>query len=91
MAMKTSTSQRGATLIEALVALLVMSLSLLAATKLQSWLQLHADLARERSDAVRLAPYSEVKSATSTGNETGGVALWPSYRTRLWYFGTWRR
>lgn len=55
MAMKTSTSQRGATLIEALVALLVMSLSLLAATKLQSWLQLQADLARERSDAVRLA------------------------------------
>ncbi|MBX3618786.1 MAG: prepilin-type N-terminal cleavage/methylation domain-containing protein [Rhizobacter sp.] len=45
----------GFSLIEALVAVLVLSLSLMAALRLQTWLRLHGDLARERSDAVRLA------------------------------------
>lgn len=44
--------QRGATLIEGLVALLVLSLSLVATVRLQGWLRQHSDLARERSEAV---------------------------------------
>lgn len=45
----------GFSLVEALVAVLVLSLSLMAALRLQTWLRLSGDLARERSDAVRLA------------------------------------
>ena len=47
--------QRGISLIEALIALLVLSFGLLAVGKLQSHLRLHADIARQQSLAVRLA------------------------------------
>lgn len=47
--------QRGISLIEALIALLVLSLGLLTIGKLQSHLRLHADIARQQSLAVRLA------------------------------------
>ena len=47
--------QRGISLIEALIALLVLSLGMLAIGKLQSQLRLHADIARQQSLAVRLA------------------------------------
>lgn len=47
--------QQGASLIEALVALLVLSLSLVATVRLQTWLRQHSDLARERSEAVQQA------------------------------------
>jgi Tfp pilus assembly protein PilV len=47
--------QRGISLIEALIALLMLSLGLLAVGKLQSHLRLHADIARQQSLAVRLA------------------------------------
>jgi Tfp pilus assembly protein PilV len=53
--MHTRHLQRGASLIEALVALLVLSLSLVAAVRLQTWLRQHSDLARERSEAVQQA------------------------------------
>lgn len=53
--MKTPHPQRGATLIEALVAMLLLSLSLVAATRLQGTLRLNGDLARERSEALRHA------------------------------------
>ncbi|HEY0821074.1 MAG TPA: hypothetical protein VGD46_19970 [Rhizobacter sp.] len=47
--------QRGASLVEGLVALLVLSLSLVATVRLQTWLRQHSDLARERSEAVQQA------------------------------------
>ncbi len=47
--------QRGATLLEALVAFLVLSLGMLSMARLQNQLRLHADVARQRSEAVRLA------------------------------------
>jgi hypothetical protein len=53
--MKPLHPQRGASLIEGLVALLVLSLSLVATLRLQTWLRQHSDLARERSEAVQQA------------------------------------
>ncbi len=47
--------QHGASLIEGLVALLVLSLSLVGTVRLQTWLRQHSDLARERSEAVQHA------------------------------------
>jgi Tfp pilus assembly protein PilV len=47
--------RRGAGLIEVLVAFLVISLSLVGAQRVQSMLRLHADVARERGEAVQLA------------------------------------
>lgn len=47
--------QRGVTLIEALVALLVMSFGMLALVGLMSNLRLGADLAKQRSEAMRIA------------------------------------
>lgn len=47
--------QHGASLIEGLVALLVLSLSLVATVRLQTWLRQHSDLAHERSEAVQQA------------------------------------
>ena len=48
-------AQRGATLFEALVAFLVLSLGMVAIARLQGHLRLDADVARQRSEAVRLA------------------------------------
>ncbi|HWI12060.1 MAG TPA: prepilin-type N-terminal cleavage/methylation domain-containing protein [Burkholderiaceae bacterium] len=47
--------QRGTTLIEALIAFLVLSLGLLAVARVQTQLRQNADVARQRSEAVRLA------------------------------------
>ena len=47
--------QRGASLLEALVAFVVLSIGLLGMVRLQSHLRLDADIARQRSEAVRLA------------------------------------
>ena len=47
--------QRGITLMESLIAFLVLSLGMLAAARFQTQLRLHADIARQRSEAVRLA------------------------------------
>lgn len=47
--------QHGASLIESLIALLVLSLSLVATVRLQTWLRQQSDLARERSEAVQHA------------------------------------
>lgn len=48
-------AQRGSTLFEALVAFLVLSLGMVAIARLQGHLRLDADVARQRSEAVRLA------------------------------------
>ncbi|MBC7954810.1 MAG: prepilin-type N-terminal cleavage/methylation domain-containing protein [Cytophagales bacterium] len=53
--MNTLRRQRGITLIEALVGFLILSLGLLGALRLQSWLRLNGDVARQRTEAVRLA------------------------------------
>jgi Tfp pilus assembly protein PilV len=50
-----SRRQRGVTLIEALVALLVMSFGMLALVGLMSNLRLGADVAKQRSEAMRIA------------------------------------
>ncbi|MGM9480389.1 type IV pilus modification PilV family protein [Roseateles sp. NT4] len=47
--------QRGVTLVEALIALLVMSFGMLALVGLMSHLRLGADVARQRSEAMRIA------------------------------------
>jgi Tfp pilus assembly protein PilV len=47
--------QRGASLVEALIAFVVLSLGLVAMARLQNHLRLNADIARQRSEAVRLA------------------------------------
>jgi Tfp pilus assembly protein PilV len=48
-------AQRGIGLIEALLAFLVLSLGMLAMTRVQSGLRAHAELARQRTEAVRIA------------------------------------
>lgn len=66
--------QRGVTLIEALVALLVMSFGMLALVGLMSNLRLGADIAKQRSEAMRIAraalaevrDYSELTRTAST-------------------------
>jgi Tfp pilus assembly protein PilV len=47
--------QRGTTLLEALVAFLVLTLGMLTVARVQGHLRLSADIARQRSEAVRLA------------------------------------
>ena len=47
--------QRGLTLIESLLAFVVLSVGLLALLRVQPELRQHAELARQRSEAVRLA------------------------------------
>ncbi|MEP7300505.1 MAG: hypothetical protein ABI699_03180 [Caldimonas sp.] len=47
-------SQQGAALFESLVAFVVLAIATLAASQVQSQLRLHADLARQRTEAVRL-------------------------------------
>jgi Tfp pilus assembly protein PilV len=50
-----SSRQRGTTLIEALAAFLVLSLGMLAIARMQPQWRLNTDVARQRSEAVRLA------------------------------------
>lgn len=47
--------QRGLTLIEALIAFLILSLGMLAVVRLQPELRQHAEAARQRSEATRIA------------------------------------
>ena len=54
MAMRSPTAQRGAALFESLVAFFVLAVASLIAAQLQGELRLHGDLARQRSEAVRL-------------------------------------
>lgn len=51
----TPTSQRGVSLVEAIVAMAVMAFGMLAIVGLQSTLRQNADIAKQRSEAVRIA------------------------------------
>ncbi len=50
-----TTHQRGITLVEALIGVLLLSLGLLGALRMQSWLRLNGDVAKQRTEAVRIA------------------------------------
>ena len=52
---RTRHSQRGTTLLEGLVAFLVLSLGMLSVVRVQSQMRLNTDVARQRSEAVRIA------------------------------------
>lgn len=69
--------QRGATLIEALVAFLALSLGMLALTRLESALRSQADLARQRSEAVRLAQQDieQLRAFSSLETSAGASAF----------------
>lgn len=53
-ASRAAARQRGTTLLEALVAFLVLSLGMLTVARVQTQLRLNSDVARQRSEAVRL-------------------------------------
>lgn len=75
--MHTSSSrrQRGITLIEALIAFLILALGMLAIARLQTHLRLNAEIARQRSEAVRLAQEDiEALRAFAVLAATSGVA-----------------
>ena len=67
-------TQRGITLVEALVGFLVLSLGLLGAARLQSWLHLNGDVARQRTEAVRLAE-QDMEQVRSFANAAGFNAI----------------
>lgn len=52
---RTLRAQRGTSLVEAVVALAVMAFGMLAVVSVQSMLRLNADVAKQRSEAVRIA------------------------------------
>ena len=82
--------QHGTSLIEALIALLVLSLGMVGIARLHTHLRGHADIARQRSEAVRLAqselervramPPAHVASAASSVGASSGVATNADYR-----------
>lgn len=80
-------SHRGATLIEALIAAVVLGVSLMAAVRLQTWLHLHADQARERSAAVRSAQQEvEALRAQAVVSDLAGFdALSNDQREQAWH------
>jgi Tfp pilus assembly protein PilV len=59
-----SRAQRGTTLLEGLVAFLVLSLGMLCVLRVQSQLRLNSDLARQRSEALRIAQEEVEKMRT---------------------------
>jgi len=69
-------AQRGVGLIEALIAFLVLSLGMLAIARVQSDMRAHAELARQRTEAVRIAQQDiETLRAYSVLTSTAG-AIW---------------
>jgi Tfp pilus assembly protein PilV len=64
---------RGVSLVEALVAFLVMGLGLLALSSMQMNLSFNADVARQRSEAVRLAERHIDKLRSYTSLTTGAI------------------
>ena len=71
------TRQHGSALLSALIAFLVVSVGLLAMTRAQSQLRLSGDLARQRSEAARLAQ-ADIEGLRTFAALTGaaGTATW---------------
>ncbi|WP_457352677.1 type IV pilus modification PilV family protein [Roseateles sp. P5_D6] len=78
---RASRRQRGVTLIEALVALLVMSFGMLALVGLMSNLRRGADLAKQRSEAMRIAraEMATLKTFTTVTRTAATPAATPAY------------
>jgi len=71
------TAQRGAALLESLVAFVFLAVASLTAAQVQSQLRLHGDLARQRSEAVRLgARELEALRAWSTLEAASGASAY---------------
>ncbi|HET6599601.1 MAG TPA: prepilin-type N-terminal cleavage/methylation domain-containing protein, partial [Burkholderiaceae bacterium] len=71
--------QRGVTLVEALIAFLVLSLGTLAMARVQAQFRMEADIARQRSEAVRLAQEDiETLRAFSVFAAASGARAWAS-------------
>ncbi|MEO6030713.1 MAG: hypothetical protein ABIP61_02230 [Burkholderiaceae bacterium] len=69
--------QRGTTLVEALIAFLVLSLGMLAVARVQAQFRIEADIARQRSEAVRLAQEDiETLRAFSVLAAASGAHAW---------------
>ncbi len=66
--------QRGVTLIESLLAVLLLSIGALALMRVQPELRQHAEFARQRSEAVRLAQ-EEIEAARGIATAAGVAAL----------------
>lgn len=66
--------QRGFTLVEALITLLVMSFGMLALSGMQLSLSRNADAARQRTEAMRLAQARIEQMRSFTGISTGAVS-----------------
>lgn len=68
---------RGATLVEAVVALAVLAFGMMAFAGLQTSLRRHADVARQRSEATRIAQEAveQLRSFASVG-AAPGIATW---------------
>ena len=69
----TRTSQRGITLIEALIAFLVLALGMLALAQVPKQLRLKAEVARQRGEAVRLAQ-SEIEALRAAPTDSLAAA-----------------
>jgi hypothetical protein len=69
--------QQGSVLVQALIAFAVLSLGVLGITKLQAQLRRHADIARQRSEAVRLAQADMEAARASTRPETRSSTFTP--------------
>lgn len=66
--------QRGITLVESLLAFVVLGIGLLALLRVQPELRQHAELGRQRSEAVRLAQ-AEIEGLRSLAQRGGVAAL----------------
>lgn len=67
--------QRGLGLVDALLGLLVLTLGLLAVLRLQPELRRHAEVARQRSEAVRLAQAEIEQARAGAGAPTADERL----------------
>jgi len=79
---KRSPRQQGFTLVEALIALLVMSFGMLALSGMQLSLSHNADVAKQRTEAVRLAEERIERMRSFVGIATGtGAIVWDTLST----------
>lgn len=89
--------QRGFTIIEALIALLIMTFGLLAASGMQMTLSSNADVSKQRTEAMRLAnekveylrSFSQISTATSVVSWDGLSGGTDQTTTNASYSRTW--